>query len=224
MGLPRLKVLAAAVVAAAMGLTMVSCSGDDPPPDKPAPSAPAGADGSSMTFDEAYRKVPMNGTAKLPISWELAGVPDVDDVLAARRSLAYSYWLYQEADWTSAIPLGKYVFTDRYYTKVLAPFATTSADSDPSVGPIWAKVMNVEKTGVDRSVVTFCTDVGYWHRASEKNPGVRKERGEVESYEMENVQTGDGGMRWLADRRLDPDPDRKAEYGAACADWAQHKP
>jgi hypothetical protein len=41
---------------------------------------------------------------------------------------------------------------------------------------------------------------------------------------MERVQTGDGELRWLADRHVDPDVDREAKYGAECTKWAQHQP
>jgi hypothetical protein len=222
----RPKVLAAAVVAVTVGLTTVACTGDDPPAggSRPSPSMPGSVTGSSMTFDEAYQKLPMNGTDVLPISWELSGTPDVDEVLAARRSLVFDYWNSASVDWTPVIPIGRFLYTEDYYNDVLAPYAMVSAEPNPSVGPIWTKVVGVAKSSPDRAIVTFCTDLGYWHEAQQKNFKVRPDRAAVESYVMEKVQSGDGEQRWLADRHLVPDAERRAKYGAECTKWANHKP
>ncbi len=218
----RPKVFAAAIIAVAVGLTTVSCTGDEPPADRAAPSL--STPGSSMTFDEAYRKLPMNGTETLPITWEPPEIPDVDEVLAARRSLVFNYWNSASVDWTSVIPIGRYLFTEGYYKDVLEPYAMVSAEPNPSVGPIWTKVVGVTKSSPDRAIVTFCTDMGYWHEAQQKNPQVRPDRAAVESYVMEKVQTGDGEQHWLADKHVVPDADGRAKYGAACTKWATHKP
>ncbi|GLW32524.1 hypothetical protein [Actinoplanes regularis] len=219
-----LKVFAAAVVAVTVGLAATGCTGDNAPGAETTPSsASSSAAGPSMTFEEAYRKVPMDGTKDLPITWDLAGAPDTGEVLAARRSLAYNYWLDQATDWTPIIPIGRFVYTEEFNEKFLAPYATTTSD-DPLVGPIWVKVMGVEQTGPDQARVTFCTDLGYWHHAQTKDAEVRAKRGTVQSYVMENVESGDGERHWLADRMLDPDVDRQAKYGTACTKWAQHQP
>jgi hypothetical protein len=176
-----------------------------------------------MTFEEAYRKLPIDGTKDLPISWDLAGLPDTSEVLAARRSLAFIYWLKQSTDWRAAIPIGQYVYTKAYFRKVLAPSETATNDN-PSIGPIWVKVMGVERTGPDQATVTFCTDRGYWHRADEKDSKVREARANLESYVIKNVESGDGERHWLADRFIDNDGDRKSKYGTECTKWARHQP
>ncbi|MFI1993418.1 hypothetical protein [Actinoplanes sp. NPDC020271] len=89
------------------------------------------------------------------------------------------------------------------------PFAAVSAEPDPSTGPTLVRLMGVEKSGADRSVVMFCTDLGYWHEAQQKKPGVRADRAVVESFVTENVPTGDGEKHWLVDRHFDPDTDRR---------------
>ncbi|MFI7598895.1 hypothetical protein [Actinoplanes sp. NPDC049681] len=175
-----------------------------------------------MTFDEAYRRVPMDGTKDVPITWDLAGAPVADEVLAARRSLAFMYWEGQATDWTPIIPIGRFLYTDEFYEKVLAPFANSSSVDNPLVGPIWVKFMGVEKNGPDQATVTFCTDHGYWRHAKD-NPQVRKDRANLESYVMKNVETGDGEHHWRADRRIDNDGSREAQYGEQCEQWAQHK-
>jgi hypothetical protein len=223
-GSSRPKTFAVTLAALAVGLMSAGCTGDGPPTGATTPSAtPGGSAGSSMTFEEAYRKLPLDGTKDLPITWDLSGMPDTDAILAARRSLVFNYWEMGSTDWTTIIPIGRFTYTERYYQEFLAPFATSTSDN-PSVGPIWVKVMGIEQMGQDQSRVTFCTDLGYWHEARQKNPGARKGRANLESYVMENVQTGDGERHWLADRLIDKDVDREAKYGTECTKWAQHQP
>ncbi|BCY08922.1 hypothetical protein L3i22_040100 [Actinoplanes sp. L3-i22] len=121
-----------------------------------------------MTFEEAYRKIPMDGIKDVPITWDLVGAPDTDEIIAARRSIAFTYWELQSTDRTPVIPIGRFVFTEAYYDKFLAPFAMSSAVEDPLIGPIWVKVMGVEQTGYSQTTVTFCTDLSYWHHTEER--------------------------------------------------------
>ncbi|WP_412749649.1 hypothetical protein [Krasilnikovia sp. M28-CT-15] len=176
-----------------------------------------------MTFEEAYRKLPMDGTKDLPITWDLSGAPDTDEVLAARRGLAFEYWLDQATDWTPIIPIGRFTVTEERYEKLLAPYAKISAAENPMIGPIWVKVMGVEKNGADQATVTFCTDHGYWRHAKD-SPQVRKDRANLESYQMKNVESGDGEHHWRVDGLIDNDGTREAKYGAQCTKWAQHQP
>ncbi|GLY00649.1 hypothetical protein [Actinoplanes sp. NBRC 101535] len=204
------------------GFTTASCTNEDPSTPTPS-SAPDNAATPSLTFEEAYQKLPMDGTERLPITWDLAGAPDTAVVLAARRSLAYEYWIGQSTEWAPVIAIGRYFYTDRHYEKFLAPFATTTSDN-PRTGPVWSKVMGVEQSSTDQATVTFCTDLGYWHDTKDTDFTVREKRGTIQSYVMENVESGDGERHWLADRVLDPDADREAKYGKACTAWARHKP
>ncbi len=215
--------LTIAVIAVTMVLAAAGCTSDDPPADATPSSAAPGNAGPALTFEEAYRKLPMEGTKDLPITWDLAGAPDTDEVLAARRSLVFNYWELSSIDWVPVIPIGRFVYTERYYQEFLAPYATASG-GNPSIGPIWVKVMGVEKTGTDQATVTFCTDLGYWHGADQKSPAVREGRANLESHILENVRTGDGERRWLVDRLIDKDGNRQAQYGADCAKWARHRP
>jgi hypothetical protein len=220
------KLRTATVVVVMISLLVAGCTGPDEPSGVGTPSSsrvPSGEAQSSTTFEEAYRKLPMDGTGNLPITWETSQVPDTDEVLAARRSLVFQYWLDSSTDWPPVVPLGRFFYTERYYQEVLAPFINATDTDNPSVGPLWVKALGVEKSGPDQVTVTFCSDHGYW-REVDDSPGVRKDRATVESYVMEYVQTGDGERRWLADRHLDPDSAREAKYGAECTKWAQHKP
>ncbi|MEV4640400.1 hypothetical protein AB0J80_23955 [Actinoplanes sp. NPDC049548] len=221
-GSSGLKVFAVPVVAVTAGLMTASCTDDQPVAKSTPPASSSSAAGPSMTFDEAYRRVPMNGTKDLRITWDLSGAPDTDEVLAARRSLAFMYWEGQATDWTPIIPVGRFVFTEGYYEKFLAPFANSSAVEDPLAGPIWVKFMGVEENGADQSTVTFCTDIGYWLRAKD-NTQVRKNRANLESYVVKSVESGEGERRWRGDRWINNDGSRKAKYGARCTQWAQHK-
>lgn len=215
-----MKRCAAALVAVLAILVTAGCTDTDEPV-KPEPSTSRVP--VSMTYDEAYRALPMDGTEKLPISWDLSQVQDTDEVLAARRSLVFLYWERSQTDWTPIIPIGRFLYTDDLYQLTLAPFADVTDNEDPATGPLWVKTMGVEMVGTDRATVTFCTDTGYWRRASDE-PQVRKDRAILESYEMHYVQAGDGERRWLADRYFAKDVKRGPKYGAECTKWAQHQP
>jgi hypothetical protein len=216
---------AAAVVAVTVALATAGCTGPDEPPkvDTTPSGAASGAAASSMTFEEAYRRVPMDGIRDMPITWDLSGVPDTDEVLAARRTLAFWYWHRSTTDWASTHPIEPFLFTDRLYQQALAQFADTAVNDDPSRGPIWVKTMGVEKTGPEQARVTFCTDRGYWRDAGDE-PGVPEDRANLESYVLKYEQTGDGERRWLTDSLIDNAVDREAQYGAECTKWAQHRP
>lgn len=218
-GLKPFGVVLAAVM---VGLASASCTGEDPPAARTTPATPGGATAPSLTFEEAYRKIPMDGTRSLPITWELSGIPDVEAVLGARRALVFRYWELNAIDWTSVNPIGRFVYTERYYQEILAPFATSKSDN-PSIGPMWVKVMGVENNSADQVTVTFCADLGYWHDAKQINPKVRKDRENLESYVMQNVQSDDGERHWRADRLHDRDRVRAPKYGAECTKWSQHR-
>ncbi|WP_430781408.1 hypothetical protein [Actinoplanes sp. G11-F43] len=211
----------AAALAVTVGLTTASCSDDGTPTVADTPSAaPPSAAGPVMTAEEAYQKLPMDGTKDLPITWEPSGAPETDEVLAARRALVLHYWLFQATDWPPIIQVGRQLYSDRYYQKLLAPYADPKPVDNPSVGPIWIKYMGSEPAGSGKVMVTFCADLGYWHGAKETGAKVREERAILESYLME--QTPD--QRWVADGRLDNHVDLEPKYGDDCAEFAKHKP
>lgn len=214
---------AAAVVAVTVGLTVVGCTGDDPETGATTPTAgPSSAPALSMTFDEASRKLPMDGTKELPITWEVSAAEDTDEVLAARRGLAFLYWERASTDWAPMVALGPYFHTDKYFQASIAPYAS-GAETNPMLGHQWFKLMGVEKAGADEATVTFCGDIGLRRRADEKTVPARPKRWNLESYVVKNVMTGDGESHWLVDDRNDNDTDREGKYGAQCEAWAQHK-
>ncbi|GAA0431673.1 hypothetical protein GCM10009531_21550 [Actinoplanes capillaceus] len=176
-----------------------------------------------MTFGEAYQQVPVDGVGHLKIHWDVPSETDVDEVLAARRALTHVYWGSQATDWTPIMATARFLFTDEYYQRVLAGLGASGA-GDPMIGPIWVKLMGVERLGPDQARVTFCTDIGWWREASDSTLQVRKDRANLESFVMRNVPTGDGEQHWLADQHWNPDADRRAKYGAVCTRWAQHQP
>ena len=219
-----MKLRAASVLAVMVTLVTAGCtdSGEPPTGGTSASSAPSGPAPSSMTIEEAYRQLPIDGPENAPITWEESPEPEAEEVLAARRSLAFWYWEASSTDWTSIIPIGRFLFTDTFYQQSLAPFADVTNNEEPSSGPLWVKMMGLEKTGSDQARVTFCTDRGHWRDAGET--GVPENRANLESYLLKYEQTGDGERRWLTDRLFDNAGDRKAQYGAECTKWAQHQP
>lgn len=222
-----MKRCAAAAIAVMAVLASTGCTDTDEPTNggasSPSSSTPGGIP-SSMTFEEAYRKLPMDGTEGLPITWELSGVPDTEQFLAARRSLAFSYWLRSSADWSPIVPIGRFLYTEKHYQEVLAPFANVTASEDQSAGPLWVKAMGAEETGTDQVRVTFCGDIGWLHRGTEDPKQVREDRANLESYVLKRVQSGDGERRWLTDVQIDNAGDREKQYGAQCRQWARHQP
>ncbi|WP_433796348.1 hypothetical protein [Actinoplanes sp. CA-252034] len=219
-----MKLRATAVLAVTVALATAGCTDSDEPP-APGPSAssaPSSPAPSSMTIEEAYRKLPIDGPTNAPITWERSQEPESEEVLAARRSLAFWYWQGSSTDWTPIVPVGRFLFTDRFYEQSLAPFADVTDNEEPSSGPLWVKTMGVEKTGQDEARVTFCTDRGHWRDAGVT--GVPQDRANLESYVLKHEQTGDGERRWLTDRLIDNAVDREARYGADCTKWARHQP
>lgn len=176
-----------------------------------------------MTFDEAYRQVPIDGLGDLKIIWDSARGPDSEEVLGARRALAHGYWGSQATDWTPVMSTAPFLFTERYYQQVFAGVGTSGA-GDPYVGPIWVRLMEAETLAPGLARVTFCTDISWWLQSSWDGTKPRKDRANLESFIMEKVQADDGELRWLADRHLNPDIDREGKYGAECTEWAQHRP
>lgn len=215
----QVRLFAAAVAALMAGLTTAGCTEDNPPPNGTTPSS-----SPAMTFDEALQRLPMDGTTDVPITWDLAGAPETDEVLAARRSLVFTYAEETMPDKDSLTPVGRFLFTERYYQQILEPFESRTADSgSPMIGPIWVRFMGIEKNSANQATVTFCLDHGYWHWAKQSNAPVRKDRATLQTYVLEKVQTGDGETRWLTDRLRDNDGDREPQYGAECTKWAQHQ-
>lgn len=221
----RLTEFATALLTVTVLLISAACTDDGlgTPGANSSATAPENGAGTSMTFEEAHQKIPMDGTKDVPITWDLAGAADANYILAARQGLAYEYWLRQSINWTPVIPIGRFVFTEAYYRQFLAPFAMESAVGDPLIGPIWVKFMGIEQTGSGQTTVTFCSDLGYWRHAEEKGFTVRKDRANLESYVLIEVESGDGERHWLVDRLIDNDGDREPQYGAECTKWAQHR-
>ncbi|MEV4276450.1 hypothetical protein [Actinoplanes xinjiangensis] len=219
-----MRMRAAAVGAVTVALATAGCTGPEEPPNVDAtPSgAASGAAPSSMTFEEAYRRLPIDGPPNAPITWEKSPTADSDEVLAARRSLAFWYWQGSATDWTAIVPVGRFLFTDKFYQQSLAPFADVTDNEEPSSGPLWVKTMGVEKTGPDQARVTFCTDRGHWRDAGVSE--IPQDRANLESYLLKYEQTGDGERHWLTDSLIDNAVDREAQYGADCTAWARHRP
>ncbi|BEL05816.1 hypothetical protein Q0Z83_040070 [Actinoplanes sichuanensis] len=213
----------AAVVLTLLGVVVTAGCTDSDEPSNVGVSASSdpGSTASSMTLEEAYRKLPIDGPANAPINWEKPQEPESEEVLAARRSLALWYWERSSTDWTEIVPIGRFLFTDRFYQQSLAPFADVTNNAKPSSGPLWVKTMGVEKTGTDQARVTFCTDRGHWRDAGVTE--VPHNRANLESYVLNYEQTGDGERRWLTDRLIDNAVDRTDQYGAECTKWAQHQ-
>ncbi|GLY02373.1 hypothetical protein [Actinoplanes sp. NBRC 101535] len=199
---------------------LAGCTGTDEPSTSSTPSSPATA---SMTDEEAHRKVPIDGTDAVPITWESLESPESEQVLAARRSLAFLYWERSETDWTPIIPIARHLVTEKHFQEVYEPFAGVTDFEDPLRGPLWIKLMGVEKTSPDVVRVNFCTDRGYWLRVKDEAK-VREDPANLESIVVKLVQTGDGEPRWLTDMQIDNAGDRADQYGAQCTAWAKHKP
>ncbi len=212
-GRRRLPAVFAAVVAA---LSTGSCTG-------PAEAPPVRAAPTSLTYAEAAAKVPMNGTEKLPITWDTSKVPDTDVVLAARRTLAYFYYQNSTPDWVSVAPIARPLYTAKNYAEVMEPFAGSTDSGADDNGILWIKTMGVEQVRPNHVRVDFCTDIGYL-RYDADSPRFREDRAYLQAQDMFYVKTTDGSHRWLLRSHIDNAADRKPLYGAECAKWAQHKP
>ncbi|GAA4952827.1 hypothetical protein [Actinoplanes utahensis] len=214
-----MRVRAAAVAAVMVGLMTAGCTDTDGPSTVDTSSLPTpGGTASSMTYEEAYRRLPIDGTKEVPITWDLTRAPETDKVLAARRALAFNYWMWGSTDYRPIIPVGRMLVTEITYEVILKGVADVT-DHDPTTGPLRVKLMGVGDYGGSEVTVTFCTDRGRWRGPMNKGG---KNRAYLESYEMKRVESGDGQPRWLYLALTADTEDLKARYGAECTKWAQH--
>ena len=215
----KVRVRAAAVAAVMVGSMTAGCTDTDGPSTVDTASSPTqGGTASSMTYEEAYQRLPIDGTKEVPITWDLTQAPETDKVLAARRALAFNYWRWGSIDYRPIIPVGRMLVTEITYETILKD-VTDVTDNDPTTGPLRVKLMGVSDYGGSEVTVTFCTDRGRWRGAMNKGG---KDRAYLESYEMKRVGSSDGQSRWLFFVLTADTKDLKARYGAECTKWAQH--
>ncbi|HWS31938.1 MAG TPA: hypothetical protein VN408_04255 [Actinoplanes sp.] len=204
-----------AVAAVVMCLAAAGCTGDlDPPLEQTLPSV-----SPSLTAEQAFARLPLDGTDQVPITWDLSGRKSADLLLGAQRGLAFLYWQWGSTDWTPIMPVGKIVHWGPYYEGRLSEFENVTDFQEPATGPLWVKLM-----GYDGEDVTFCTDRGHW-RDDEDSPGARTNRAQLETFSMTQEKRDSSGYKaWVV---LDYDPldaEMRAKYQAACTKWAQHQP
>ena len=51
------------------------------------------------------------------------------------------------------VPIGRFLFTDKFYQQSLAPFADVTDNKEPSSGPLWVKTMGVDSGRRGRPMV-----------------------------------------------------------------------
>jgi hypothetical protein len=215
--------LVTVVVALAAATVTAGCTDD---PGRPAPTPAPTSSTPTLTYQEAYARIPLDGDPKAPVRWEVPPVADAEQASAteaARRGVAFDYWWSAQPDQGQGGYLARYLYTAQLYDKLFGKLSP-GPNADPNVGPVWVKVMGTEPTAPDEVWVTFCADIGWWHDGSKPADQHRAERDSLLSLQMRKVRQDDGEPRWLIDRWLDEDTDRKPRYGRQCTAWATHTP
>lgn len=227
---------AALVVFTAAGLvTACGPAGEAPDPPSPSPSAePPSASptwwGPEISYEEAYRRIPIDGGAAVRLHWELPEVTDPDEaeaLLATRRFIALDrYRGSLELPNTEAY-LYQYVATRRFVEDHFPPGGLgLDARNDPDVGTVWVWVMAVRRVAPNEIRVETCTDIGWLHEIPyHATDEPRLPRAVLEWYRVRRERAGDGVDRWLVDG-MNPhaDGDLGPEAVERCDAWATHTP
>ena len=225
----RLVAVAAALVATA---TAAACTDDKPTDNTPATASPSPSGWTSpLTDEQAFGKIPLDGTSGTPLKWQLPAPsdPETDEiVLAARRFRALDFYDVAETAANPETPyLYRHVATDRMVDKVLYPdgYPSPKPDPDPSEGTVWLWVIGVDKASPTEATVNMCLDLGWWHKHSEPANIHQINRAQLESFTVKKVGENDAAPRWKVDRHINNAiDDLGPRYGAQCTAWAKHTP
>lgn len=212
-------------VAVLMGLLVGGCTGTVEPQPGPSPTRW----GPSLTYKEAYERIPLDGDPVSPLRWEQSALDDLD--LQTRTALRVARLLRSldhhtsSQDYTDAY-LYQWVATDRRL-EVMFPDGPPGSDGfgfPPSLGPTWIKVVGVERVSPHRVEVHVCEDRGW--RAAQDSSEERPSPNRAFLWHFEVIeQVGiDGVERWLVDD-VWPDLDLLGpEARRECEEWAVHDP
>lgn len=220
------------VVASLVVVAVVSACDARQPPDVPSESpVPSPAPtwfGPAISYEEAYRRIPMEGTEDVRLIWE---VPELSDpaeseaVLATRRFIAIDHFRGSVARPNEHAYLYQYVATRNYMQIYPAHGPDPRATNRPDVGTVWIWVMAVRRVAPDEIRVETCTDIGWLHEVPGPTEEPRLPRSPLEWYRVKLERGGDGVERWLVDG-VNPNADRDLgpEAVERCDSWATHTP
>ena len=228
-----LRWLAVVSVAITGTATSTSCTDDKPSDNRGKTSAAPSPTRwtSPFTDEQAFAKIPVDGTSNLPLVWRLPTKTDAETteiVLTARRFRALEFYgVSQSAPDPDLAYLYRHVATDSFVDGVAYQdgFEVDKPDPDPAGGAMWIWVLGVERPSDTEAVVDMCLDYGWYHKRSEPNDIHRGYRAELESIRLKMVAENNAAARWKADRLFASDAERlRPTYGKQCDAWAKHTP
>jgi hypothetical protein len=213
---------AAAAVLAFTGAT-AGCSGEPP-----RATVVAGTTGGSSAAEQQLARVPLNGTDEAPIYWDLAVNPDptlADAVLAARRAQALEVVRESSVKPTGLAEVLPYVETPSLASADLLVWQQ-QVNTDPMVGPVWIRVIDVSRRSVDEVLVGLCVDLRWRHPRSTRVAGAPKLDHRVGILAAVVRRVGaPGPAQWLVDDLgTGAAGDMENRRGAECTSWATHSP
>lgn len=211
--------------AALAGVLVVTgaCSGQGGT--KPPPRA---AKPSSLSYDQAVRLIPLNGTKELPLTWR---VPETDTaaekeaVLAAQRYIALYHYLGSLEQPAQIARVSPQVATERLSKIDVGIYGSSDGNPDPSVGPLWIWMLDVSMDGSDKALIDLCFDFGwYGNRSSTKDRPRKSRRASLQSIEVQRVRSTGQPPRWKAANFNIKADELAPRYAKQCNAWAKHTP
>lgn len=183
---------------------------------------------SSTSYEQAVKLIPLDGTKEMPLSWRLpeSGTPDENEALtAARRYLAFFYYLGSLEQPAKTAQLSPHIATKQLASEDIKIYGASDGNPDPSVGPLWIWVLDMDMQASAKTRVDLCMDLGWHERRSVRSKGPRPpgDRLSFKSIEVEKVQGGGEPPRWkAADFRIEDDKRLAPRYKKQCQAWAKH--
>jgi hypothetical protein len=206
---------------------LAGCTGADPSRlGEPSP-APWGPD---LTDEEAFARIPLEGTEVVRLHWRL---PDLDDedpaaaaVLAARRFQSLGYYRNSQATPDADAYLYQWVATERMI-RVHYPDGRPADPDSPGLGAssgvVWIWVIEVEQPWPSEVFVHMCKDIG-WHGGENLELPKRAYRASLETLWVRRTVDDDGQVRWKVNG-VNPNSRSELgpELGQRCTEWATHE-
>jgi hypothetical protein len=190
---------------------------------------PRGAKPSPLSYDQAVRLIPLNGTKELPLTWRLpeAGTAaEKEATLAAQRYIALYHYLGSLERPAQMARVSPQVATERISKIDVGIYGSSDGNPDPSVGPLWIWMLNMSMDGSDKAFIGLCIDMGWWgDRSRTKDLPRKSRRASLQSIEVQRTQSAGQPPRWkAADFNNKADEKLAPRYAKQCTAWAKHTP
>ncbi|WP_163512816.1 hypothetical protein [Fodinicola acaciae] len=209
-------------VLSAATLAVAGCTGSGGGQPPTATSSTSASPGLSQ--DQLLAKIPLNGSARVPISWRLARQDD-PVVQAARRFLSLNEVLASSTDVKPLVPLIDAVSTGTARQVAHSVWDSAKPSGRLALGPLWIWLDTPVRQATGTVVVPVCRDIGWWDSDGKPAAPRHGDRASVESLTLVGERTDDGPPRWKVTTYA-PKADKAvtSAFAASCQAWSNHKP